>query len=175
MNDALRYPIGRFEADPSPTAELRKRTIEEIRRLPDELRAAVLPLTPEQRHTPYRPGGWTVQQVVHHLADNDMNACLRFKRALTEENPTAGTYREEAWAAMEDYRLAPAEISIALLEALYSRFVILLAALDPADYSRTFISPTHGLMTLDTALQRFAWHGRHHLAQIVSLKERSGW
>ena len=174
MND-YRYPIGQFEPIQQSTSEQRNRWIEDILQIPKILQLTVQDLNQEQLHTPYRPGGWTVQQVVHHMADNDMNAFLRFKKALTEENPTASSYREDLWAELSDYHNAPIETSLVLLESLHSRFAILLRSLQPSDYQRTFTSLTHGEMTLDVAAQRFSWHGRHHIAQITSLKERLGW
>lgn len=169
-----RYPIGRFEPEDNLTEERRLEWIREIEDLPRRLRGSAMPLTPAQLDTPYRPGGWTVRQVVHHMADNDMNAYIRFKRALTEENPTAGSYREDAWAELADYA-GPIEPSLALLGALRERFAGLLRELEPTLLNRTFVSPAHGEMGLGVAMQRYAWHGRHHLAQIESLKRRSGW
>jgi hypothetical protein len=173
--DHFRYPIGQFEPIETPTPEQRNRWIEDISEIPTILRLTVQNLTMEQLLTQYRPGGWTVQQVVHHMADNDMNAFIRFKKALTEDNPTVSTYREDLWAELSDYRSTPIQTSLILLESLHSRFVALLGSLRPYDFERTFTSPTHGVMSLDIATQRYAWHGRHHLAQIVSLKERLGW
>lgn len=168
--DHFRYPIGQFEPIQNPTPEQRNRWIEDISEIPKILRLTVQNLTLEQLLTQYRPGGWTVQQVVHHMADNDLNAFIRFKRALTEDSPTASSYREDLWAELSDYR-TPVETSLVLLESLHSRFVALLRS----DFQRTFTSPTHGEMSLDVATQRYAWHGRHHIAQIASLKERLGW
>lgn len=168
--DTYRYPIGQFEPVHQPTPTERNGWIDEIADLPNNLRLLVQNLTIEQLHTPYRPGGWTVRQVVHHLADNDMNAYLRFKKALTEENPVANSYREDLWAELSDYQDVPVETSVTLIEALRTRFAALLRTMSPADFQRTFTSPTHGLMTLDIAMQRFAWHGRHHLAQICCKK-----
>lgn len=172
--DNLRYPIGPFEEVCESTAEQRGNWIMEITEMPSKLRQAVENLTDEQLSTPYRPGGWTIRQVIHHLADNDMNSYIRFKKALTEENPTASSFRQNMWAELNDYE-APIESSLVLLEALRSRFTMLLHGLQSYDFLRTFNSPTHGLMSLDTAIQRFDWHGRHHLAQITSLKKRMGW
>ncbi|MGF7035169.1 putative damage-inducible protein DinB [Paenibacillus mucilaginosus] len=172
--DAYRFPIGPFHGVPNPSPQQRMEWMEEILGLAPALRQTVHKLTGEQLLTPYRPGGWTVQQVVHHMADNDMNAFLRFKRALTEDAPAAGTYREDLWAELGDYRM-PVEPSLALLEAVHQRFASLLRTLQPADYARSFVSPTHGALSLDTALQRFVWHNRHHTAQIASLKARMGW
>lgn len=173
--DNFRYPIGQFEPIQKATSEQRNTWIEEISEMPKFLRLTVQNLTMEQLHTQYRPGGWTVQQVVHHIADNDMNAFIRFKRALTEDNPTASSYREELWAELSDYRNTPIETSLVLVESLHSRFVALLCSLHQSDFQRTFTSPTHGLMSLDVATQRYAWHNRHHIAQIASLKGRLGW
>ncbi|BCG59196.1 YfiT family bacillithiol transferase [Paenibacillus sp. URB8-2] len=171
--DRLRYPIGPFEPVENPTSEQRNLWIDEILEIPNLLRQTVKNLTLEQLHTPYRPDGWTVQQVVHHMADNDMNAYIRFKRALTEDHPISGSYREDLWAELSDYA-APIELSLILLESLHNRFAVLLRSLHPSDFQRTFTSPTHGPMSLETAAHRYAWHGRHHIAQIVSLKERMG-
>ncbi|WP_068775114.1 YfiT family bacillithiol transferase [Paenibacillus sp. FJAT-26967] len=172
--DRLRYPIGLFEPVQNPAPQQRKKWIEDIAELPGVLGHTVRHLTSEQLLTPYRPGGWTVQQVIHHMADNDMNAFLRFKRALTEDSPAASSYREDLWAELSDYS-APVETSLVLLESIHSRFAVLLRSLQPSQFQRTFTSPAHGEMNLDTAVHRYAWHGRHHLAQITSLIERSGW
>lgn len=172
--EQLRYPIGQFIAIKNPTAEQRHSWIEEISAIPQIFRLTVQNLSLEQLLTPYRPNGWTIQQVVHHLADNDMNAFIRFKRALTEDSPVAGSYREELWAELNDYR-EPIETSLVLLDAIHSRFVVVLQGMQPSDFGRTFRSPTHGVMNLDIATQRYAWHGRHHIAQVASLIERSGW
>jgi uncharacterized damage-inducible protein DinB len=174
MND-FRYPIGQFEPVEQLTPELLNRWIEDILEISKRLRLTVQDLTLEQLLTQYRPGGWTVQQVIHHIADNDMNAFIRFKRALTEDNLTSSSYREDLWAELGDYQHTPIETSLVLLEALHSRFVDLLRSLQMSDFQRTFTSPILGTMTLSVAAQRYAWHGRHHIAQIASLKERSGW
>ncbi len=173
--DDLRYPIGQFETVHQPTQEQRNSWIEEVSAMPVHLRYTVQNLTTEQLNTPYRPGGWTIQQVVHHLADNDMNAYIRFKKALTEENPIANSYREDLWAELSDYREVEIETSLLLIESLHIRFVTLLRKLSLTDFQRTFSSPTHGIMTLDIATQRYAWHGRHHIAQITSVKARKRW
>lgn len=172
--DHLRYPIGRFEPIPNPTPEQLDSWITDISELSDTVRQTICNLTSEQLHTPYRPGGWTVRQVVHHMSDNDMNAFIRFKRALTENQPTASSYREDLWAELSDYGV-PVETSLILMESVRSRFVALLRSLHPCDFGRTFMSPTHGVMNLYVATQRYAWHGRHHLAHIASLKNRMGW
>jgi hypothetical protein len=172
--DHLRYPIGEFEPIHNPTTEQLSRWILDISELSTILRRTIHNLTSEQLLTPYRPGGWTVQQVVHHMSDNDMNAFIRFKRALTEDSPAASSYREDLWAELSDYG-TPVETSLIILESIHIRFVALLRSLRPCDFERTFKSPTHGIMSLYVATQRYAWHGRHHIAQIASLKERMGW
>ncbi|KRE83049.1 metal-dependent hydrolase [Paenibacillus sp. Soil766] len=170
----LRYPIGRFERIEHPTQSDRNKWVTDVAETADRLRSTVLNFNQEQRLTPYRPDGWTVQQVVHHMADNDMNAFLRFKRALTEDSPVASSYREDLWAELSDYQL-PLEASIQLLESIHIRFVAVLRSLDPSDYKKTFTSSVLGVLSLEVALQRFVWHDRHHIAQIATLKERMGW
>lgn len=157
-----------------PTAQSRSRLLEEIVQLPALLRVTTGRLTPDQLLVPYRPGGWNTRQVLHHLADSDIFAFIRFKRALTEEAPAAGTYREELWAGLADYG-APPEDSLSLMEALRIRFAALVRSMRPEQFQRVFASPTHGVLTLDIALQRLAWHGRHHHAQIECLIERKSW
>lgn len=173
--EELRYPIGKFVAEADVTEEKRRHWIEEIASTPDQLRAVVAGFRPEQLDTPYRPGGWTVRQVVHHLPDSHLNAYVRFKLALTEREPMVKTYDEAAWAELTDARAAPVELSLALLESLHRRWVLVLRSLTPADFARTFRHPELGRVTLDTYLQMYAWHGRHHVAHITSLRERMGW
>ncbi|SFJ12510.1 Uncharacterized damage-inducible protein DinB (forms a four-helix bundle) [Paenibacillus sp. UNC496MF] len=173
--EGLRFPLGRFQ----PAARLgeadRLRLIEAVAGLAGTLRAAVEPLSASRLLTPFRPGGWTVVQVVHHLADADLNAYIRFKRALTEPSPLAATFRENAFAELGDYRDTRVAAPLALLDALHRRFALLLRGLLPEQFARKVTSPTHGAMTLDQAIERFVWHGRHHTAQIVALKARMGW
>ena len=171
----LRYPIGTFKYEGELAEEGRRRAIDAIAEAPARLRAAVEGLTPQQLETPYRPGGWTVRQLVHHLPDSHLNAYTRFKLALTEEEPTIKPYDEAQWANLEDGRNAPAVISLALLEALHLRWVLLLKSLQPADFARTLRHPERGVMILDELLSLYAWHGRHHVAHITSLRERMAW
>lgn len=171
----LRYPIGKFRAEADVTDAKRRRCIEEIAGTPDSLRAAVDRLSAEQLDTPYRPGGWTVRQVAHHLPDSHLNAYVRFKLALTEAEPTVKTYDEAAWAELADARTAPVELSLTLLESLHRRWVLVLRSLSPLEFARTFRHPEWGTVTLDWYLQQYAWHGRHHVAHITSLRERMGW
>lgn len=173
--ELLKYPIGRFAAAENRTAAMRNLSIQTVEGLAAELREAVQPLTEEQLNTPYRPGGWTVLQVVHHLADTGMYAYLRFKRGLTEEAPQIPSYRQDLWAEHSDYMDEPVESSLQLLEPLHRRFATLLHSLEAADYEKIFVSAGLGTMSLDTAVQRYVWHNRHHLAQITSLISRSGW
>ncbi|WP_150275883.1 YfiT family bacillithiol transferase [Paenibacillus tepidiphilus] len=174
-SEQLRYPIGRFSPPGRLITEQRQAYIEEIRGLGGALRALVQPLSGEQLDTPYREGGWSVRIVVHHLADSGMYAYLRFKRGLTESAPEMPTYREDLWAERSDYTEEPAETSLVLLDSLHRRFARLLETVDETDYSRMIVSQGLGSMTLDTALARYVWHNRHHMAHIAGLLERKGW
>jgi uncharacterized damage-inducible protein DinB len=165
----LQYPIGRFSFPESTTAEQRQRWIREIASAPQELRAAVAGLSPEQLDTPYRPGGWTARQVAHHVPDSHMNAFIRFKLALTEDQPTIKPYDEARWATLADAAL-PVGPSLDLLEALHVRWVRLLEAMSEQDYQRTFVHPESGAVRLDQYLGLYAWHGRHHVAHVTSLR-----
>jgi uncharacterized damage-inducible protein DinB len=132
-------------------------------------------LTPAQLDTPYRDGGWTVRQVAHHVPDSHMNAYLRFKFGLTEDAPPIKTYEEKDWARTPEVAATPVDVSLALLDALHGRWVILLRAMTPEQFARTIKHPDMGPTTLDTMLALYAWHGRHHTAHITSLRERMGW
>jgi DinB family protein len=174
MEVDLRYPIGKFDLLETLTSEERREHMEAIAATPARLYAAVSGLKPEQLDTPYRPGGWTVRQVAHHLPDSHMNAFIRFKLALTEDEPTIKPYREDRWAELADAK-APIEPSLALLENLHKRWVLLLRSLAPADFARKLRHPELGLLTLDQTLAMYGWHGRHHVAHITGLRERNGW
>ncbi|HLF84196.1 MAG TPA: bacillithiol transferase BstA [Blastocatellia bacterium] len=171
----LRFPIGPFKLEGAPTDEDIRRAIDEISEAPATLRTAVEGLSTEQLDTPYRPSGWTVRQVVHHVPDSHLNSYCRFKLALTEDEPTIKAYREDRWAELEDSRATPIEVSLALLESLHNRWVLLLKSLAPADFQRTFRHPDIGVVTLAQNVCLYAWHGRHHVAHITSLRERMGW
>ena len=173
LNDP-RYPIGRFNAAEAATREARAANLEALRLAPENLRAAVCGLGDAQVDTPYREGGWTVRQVVHHLADSHANAYIRFKLALTEEWPTVKTYDEAAWAKLADSR-EPIEGSLAIFGALHERWLALLKPLRDEDFQKGFVHPATGSQTLETSLARYAWHGRHHIAHITSLRARRGW
>jgi uncharacterized damage-inducible protein DinB len=171
----LRYPVGRFEKVTSISPELRRAAIAVIAEAPARLREAVRGLTDAQLDTPYRPDGWTVRQVLHHVPDSHMNAFIRLKLGLTENNPTVKPYNEAAWAMLEDARSTPVETSLALMDALHDRWVRVLEAMTPDDFARTVMHPENGSMTLDQVLGVYEWHSRHHVAHITALRSRNGW
>jgi hypothetical protein len=171
-----RYPIGPFEFDGEANPELREHWIGDIAAAPGALRAAVSGLTPKQLNTPYRNQGWTVRQVVHHIPDSHLNAYTRVKLALTEDEPLIKPYDQARWAELPDVRTTPVETSLTMLECLHRRWVLLLRELGPAEFGRRFRHPEHGRsIGLDEVLAMYAWHGRHHVAQITSLRTRMGW
>ncbi|MDX1439208.1 MAG: putative metal-dependent hydrolase [Rubricoccaceae bacterium] len=171
----LRYPIGKFDRESEITADDIALWIDQIEMLPRQLRNAVEDLNDEQLETPYRPGGWSVRQVVHHIGDSHLNSLVRFKWGLTEEEPTIKIYHEERWAELADYREVPIETALDFLEVLHVRLVALLRSLSNEDLARRFIHPETGPITLARNIGLYAWHGRHHLAHITRLKEREGW
>jgi DinB superfamily len=171
----LRYPVGKFHFDGPTTEEQKYKLIDEIAYAPGNLRAAVKGLSEQQLDTPYRPDGWTVRQVAHHVPDSHLNAYMRFKLALTEEEPTIKPYAEDRWARLADTRTTPVEVSLTLLDSLHERWVRLLSSLQPEDWKRTFRHPELGLVSLEKNLALYAWHGRHHVAHITALRERNGW
>jgi hypothetical protein len=173
--ERLRYPIGRFEEDPHPTPEKYQRWVDRIAALPGELRTAVQDLSNDQLDTPYRPHGWTVRQVVHHVPDSHLNAYVRTKLALTEEQPTIKPYDQDAWAKLPDAGTAPPEVSLQLLEGLHARWVAALRPLDGAALLRTLHHPEVGKITISWIIQSYAWHGSHHHAHIANLRTRMGW
>ncbi len=171
----LRYPIGKFHYDGPPSEDQKQAFLDEIANTPANLRIASRGLSDAQLDTPYRPGGWTVRQVVHHLPDSHLNSYVRFKLALTEDEPTIKPYAEDRWAELGDTKATPIEVSLILLESLHDRWVRLLRSLKPEDWKRTFRHPELGVMNLEKTLAIYAWHGRHHVAHITALRERSGW
>ncbi len=172
----LRYPIGPFLFEGNNSAAHREQWIGEISLAPGFLRAAVAGLTPVQLDTPYRDNGWTVRQVVHHLPDSHLNAYTRIKLALTEREPTIKPYDEARWAELPDARVGNIEPSLSLLESLHQRWTMLLRQLSPVDFDRPYRHPEHGrIFIIDEVLAMYAWHGRHHVAHITSLRERMGW
>lgn len=172
----LRYPVGPHVPPSTPlSVEARTDAIRTLAELPARFREAVAGLSAEQLDTPYRPGGWTVRQLVHHVPDSHLNAYIRFKLALTEEAPAVKTYEEARWAELPDSRETPVEVSLALLEALQTRWVVLLRALDTSDFARPFRHPEWGLVPIDRSLALYAWHSLHHTAHVTRLRERMGW
>ncbi len=171
----LRYPVGKFSFDPALSAEMRRALIGQIAAAPGALRTAVSGLDHRQLETPYRPEGWTVRQVVHHVPDSHMNAYVRFKLGLTEDTPTIKPYDEAAWARVADTARTPVDVSLTLLDALHHRWVVLLESLAEKDFARALVHPDHGPVTLGWMLQLYAWHGRHHAAHVTELRKREGW
>lgn len=171
----LRYPIGKFHYDGTLNEEQKHHFIDEIAGTPANLKGILQGLTPPQLDTPYRPSGWTVRQVVHHLPDSHMNSYVRFKLALTEDEPTIKAYAEDRWAELADTKATPIEISLTLLESLHERWVTLLRSLTPEQWKRSFRHPELGPTSLEKTLALYAWHGRHHVMQITSLRQRNGW
>lgn len=174
MND-LRYPIGKFTYDGPLTEDQMRTFLDDIAHAPAKLRTAVQGLSDARLDTPYRPGGWTVRQVVHHVPDSHLNAYVRFKLALTEEVPTIKPYAEDRWAELPDTKATPIETSLTLLDSLHDRWARLLRSLKLEDWKRTFRHPDLGTMSLEKTLALYAWHGRHHVAHITALRSREGW
>ncbi len=170
----LRYPVGRFRPPAASVPGIRAAHIESLRLLPERLRAAVGGLSEAQLDTPYRDGGWTVRQVVHHFADSHANSFIRFKLALTEDWPTIKPYDEAAWARLPDSQL-PIDGSLVFVDALHARFVGLLKAMSEEDFQKGFVHPERGRVTLATNLAIYEWHSRHHVAHITGLRQRMGW
>jgi hypothetical protein len=170
-----RYPIGRFDPGRPVSADERPDLLDALAHAPAALRAAIDGLSATQLDTPYRDGGWTVRQVVHHVPDSHANAYVRFKLALTEDAPLIRTYDEVRWAELADCSLTPIETSLLLLEALHVRWTVLLRALSEEQWQRPLRHPEWGTLDLTTLLGMYAWHGRHHVAHITTLRERSGW
>ena len=170
-----RYPIGKYEPQPYSEQQLNN-WITDIQFLPQHLENAVVNLDAAQLHTPYREGGWNLQQVVHHVADSHMNAYIRFKLALTEDNPSIKPYNEAAWALMQDTEKLPINISLTLLHALHLRWMEVIKSILPHQWERTVFHPEHKKkMTIWYLLGMYAWHSRHHTAHITALRERMGW
>jgi len=169
------FPIGRFNGQPPANDDERNKFLKDIEETPAKLRAAVAGLSEQQLNTPYREGGWTVRQVVHHVPDSHLNSYIRFKWALTEDEPTIKPYFEDRWAELPDSKNTPVEVSLTLLDSLHQRWVNLLRSLGPNDWKKTFRHPELGVMTLDKTLALYSWHGRHHVAHITTLRERAGW
>ena len=170
-----RFPIGKFHYDGLSSEDQKQTFLDDIARTPANLRAAVKGLTETQLDTPYRAGGWTVRQVVHHVPDSHMNSYMRFKLALTEDEPTIKPYAEDRWAELADSKATPIEVSLTMLDSLHDRWVRLLRSLGPEDWKRTFRHPELGPMTLEKTLALYAWHGKHHVAHVTELRRQRGW
>lgn len=175
MTTDLRYPIGRFTPPAEYSSAVHASCLADLAAAPALVRAAVRGLTRDQLLTPYREGGWTPAQVVHHLVDSHMNAYVRLKLALTEDNPTIRPYKEGAWAVLPDAASADIEVSLRLLEVLHERFVQALASLQPEDFLKTMVHPERGPSTIERMVALYAWHGKHHAAHITSLRASRGW
>ena len=171
----LQYPIGKFQPAEKVSDQDRRAFIQQIEDAPASLWSAVTGLSEQQLDTAYREGGWTVRQVVHHLADSHMNAFIRFKLAMTEDQPTVKTYQQERWSELPDAKTAPVVLSLNLFDSVHKRFVALLRSMSAADFSRKMNHPEQGIVTLDRYLGLYAWHGCHHVAHITALRDRMGW
>jgi uncharacterized damage-inducible protein DinB len=175
----LRYPVGKFEwvppEDEEQMAKRRAHYIEVLDQLPANFSRAVSDLSPEQLNTPYRPEGWTVRQLAHHVPDSHANAYIRFKLALTEYEPTIKTYKEDMWAKLADTPGTPVEVSLQLLRALHTRWVALLRGMDSSDFARTLRHPEIGVVDLNRMLGLYAWHSAHHTAHVTALRKRMDW
>lgn len=173
--DDLRFPVGRAVIEPNPTEVQRLGWIQILEELPERMRLAVAPLADEQLDTPYRPDGWTIRQVLHHVPDSHMNAYIRFCLALTEDVPRICPYDQDAWAQLPYSRTAPVNVSLLILESVHARWTTMMKQLEPAQWRRAFDHPENGIQTLDDQLQIYAWHSRHHLAHVTRTIERSAW
>ena len=170
-----RFPIGKFSYDGPMSGVQKAKCLDDIEQTPARMRAAVAGLSDAQLDTPYRDGGWTVRQVVHHVPDSHMNSYVRFKLALTEDNPTIKGYAEDLWAELPEAKNSPIEISLNLLEGLHRRWMLMLRELKPEDWQRTFQHSDLGAVSLEKNLALYSWHGRHHVAHITRLRENKGW
>jgi hypothetical protein len=169
-----RFPVGKFAPVADPGADVLRASAAELSALPANLRAAVAGLTDAQLDTPYRDGGWTVRQLVHHVADSHMNGLIRVKLALTEDSPTIKPYAQQHWANLPDAKL-PIELSLKILDGVHERLDAIVSAMTPDDYAKTFVHPENGLTRLDNWVQLYAWHSRHHVAHITELRKARGW
>jgi hypothetical protein len=170
-----RFPIGKWDGKPPTNDVEREQFIRDIEKTPGQLRAAIQGLSEEQLDTPYRDGGWTVRQVIHHVPDSHLNSYIRFKLALTEDEPTIKPYMEDRWAELADSRVTPIDTSLTLLDSLHQRWVLLLRSFRSDDWKKTFRHPEVGLLTLDKTLGLYSWHGKHHVAHITTLRQNKGW
>ncbi|HSP17122.1 MAG TPA: putative metal-dependent hydrolase [Thermoanaerobaculia bacterium] len=175
MSKDPRYPVGPFQPKASTTLAERKALIRQIADAPAALQKAIDGLNVAQLDTPYRDGGWTIRQVVHHVPDSHMGGFMRLKWAMTEDAPTIKAYDQDAWSKLPDVSATPVAVSVALLDNLHRRWMTILTSLDDAAFARALVHPDHGRVTVDWLVQMYAWHGRHHVAHITSLRERMRW
>ena len=175
MTTDPRYPIGKFSFDGALSSQQRQQCLDDLEQTPARIRTALRGLSDAQIDTPYREGGWTLRQVAHHMPDSHMNAYVRFKMALTEDEPTIKVYLEDRWAELPEAKKAPIDVSLALLDCLHKRWMLFLRSLSDADWKRSYRHPELGLMPLEKALALYAWHGLHHEAHITVLRQRMGW
>ena len=175
MSEELRFPVGKFELPRTVTPEMRAKFIQTIEQLPPNLKEAVEDLSDEQLNTTYRPGGWTLRQVVHHIADSHLNSFCRFKLGLSEDAPTIKTYDEASWAEMADSKDAPVELSLSIIDGLHARWTRLLKSMSDADFEKKVNHPERGPMNLNELLALYDWHNCHHTAHITKTKEINGW
>jgi hypothetical protein len=175
MATDLRFPVGTYTRTATLSPDARRAALDAIAEGPARMREAVRGLTDAQLDTPYRPGGWSVRQVVHHVPDSHLNAYVRVKLALTEDMPTVKPYDETAWANLDDARTTPIEVSLTLLESMTDRWMRVLRAMKPDEFARKLNHPENGPMTLDDVVGMYAWHSKHHVAHITGLREREGW
>jgi len=173
--EKLKYPIGRYQVERNIDKTAIKNWINEIEMLPQKLSEAVKGLSEKQLQTPYRPEGWTVQQVVHHIADSHMNSYIRFKLALTEDKPIIKPYDEKLWAELPDSKLFDSNVSLTLIDSLHKRWTTLLKQLNNKELDKEFLHPESGMKKLNETICHYAWHGNHHLAHITSLRQRMNW
>ena len=173
--EKLKYPIGRYQAEENIDKAAINNFIKEIELLPERLAEAVKGLTLNQLQTPYRPDGWSVQQVVHHIADSHLNAYIRFKLALTEDKPIIKPYDENLWAELPDTKLVDINVSLTLIDSLHKRWTTLLKQLSKKELDKEYLHPESGMKNVRETISLYAWHSNHHLAHITSLKKRMNW
>lgn len=174
MSEDLSYPIGKFDKNREVTPDLRREFVQAIAELPEMMARAVEGLNDERLDTEYRPGGWTVRQTVHHVADSHLNSICRFKLAVTEDKPTIRPYAEDLWAKLADSKM-PLDVSLKIIEGIHARWIVLLESFADADFKRELIHPDSGVWTVEEFLHLYAWHSRHHTAHITRLRERNNW
>lgn len=174
-DDALKYPIGRLAQKPEYSGAERDAMLARLAAQPAALRAAVAGLSDAALDTPYRAGGWTVRQLVHHVADSHLNAYIRLKLGLTEDNPTVKPYDQDAWVTLADVSTVPPSVSLSLLDGIHERMLAVLRTMTPSDFRRSIMHPENGRMTLDDVVAMYAWHGDHHVAHVRGVRERNGW